>query len=148
MATIKTNNSTKIELGTIYTKNGKKCAKEQLWWDLPINQNWNPQNDFTKFYFTNSNFDKIVFRWKNNTKNCVSSSNSNILYLDGNSNNASARADEFYSKPDREAIFWMEKDKNGDTIYEFAGVFDHICYDANSDLHTFIRAFDTLECEF
>ena len=156
MATIKTENSVKIERGTIYSKNGTKCAREQLWWDLPVDQVFNPQNEFTKFYFKDSNFDKVVFKHKkgkavktegvNTDNNFIDETNTNVLYLDGG--NREDTQSYVYSKPCRQALFWMDKDVNGQTTYEFVGIFTPTAYIGEKNLEVCTKYADNLECTF
>lgn len=157
MATIKTANSVKIEVGTIYTKNGNKCAKEQLWWDLPVSNEYNTQMiAFTKFYFKDSNFDKVVFKHKkgnavktdgvDTNNNFIDEKNPNVLYLDGgNRDNTQSYV---YEKPCRQALFWMDKDENDQTTYEFAGIFTPTAYIGEQHLEVCTKYADNLECTF
>ena len=157
MATIKTANSIKIEVGTIYTKNGNKCAKEQLWWDLPISNEYNTQLPaFTKFYFKTSNFDKIVFKHKkgnavatdgvNSNNNYIDENNPNVLYLDGG--NRDNKQFYVYTTPSRQALFFMDKDANGQTTYEFVGIFTPTAYIGEQNLEVCTKYADNLECTF
>ena len=157
MATIKTANSIKIEVGTIYTKNGNKCAKEQLWWDLPVSNEYNTQMiAFTKFYFKTSNFDKVIFKHKkgnavkidgvDTNNNFIDEQNPNVLYLDGgNRDNTQSYV---YEKPSRQALFWMDKDENNQTTYEFAGIFTPTAYIGEQHLEVCTKYADNLECTF
>ena len=156
MATIKTANSVKIEIGTIYSKNGNKCAKEQLWWDLPVDQGYNNQLVFTKFYFKTSNFDKVIFKHKkgnavkidgvDTNNNFIDEQNPNVLYLDGgNRDNTQSYV---YEKPSRQALFWMDTDENGQTTYEFVGIFTPTAYIGEQHLEVCTKYADNLECTF
>lgn len=157
MATIKTANSVKIEVGTIYTKNGNKCAKEQLLYDLPVSNEYNTQMiAFTKFYFKDSNFDKVVFKHKkgnavktdgvDTNNNFIDEKNPNVLYLDGG--NRDETQSYVYSKPCRQALFWMDKDVNGQTTYEFVGIFTPTAYIGEQHLEVCTKYADNLECTF
>ena len=157
MSTIKTANSVKIEVGTIYTKNGNKCAKEQLWWDLPVSNEYNTQMiAFTKFYFKTSNFDKVIFKHKNgntvktdgvNTNNnSIDEKNPNTLYLDGGTREDTKSY--VYSETHRQALFWMDKDENGQTTYEFAGIFTPTAYIGEQNVEVSTKYADNLECTF
>lgn len=157
MATIKTANSVKIEVGTIYSKNGNKCAKEQLWWDLPVSNEYNTQMiAFTKFYFKTSNFDKVIFKHKNGNvvktdgvdtnKNSIDEKNPNILYLDGGTREDTKSY--VYLEKTRQALFWMDKDENGQTTYEFAGIFTPTAYILEQNVAVLTKYADNLECTF
>ena len=157
MATIKTANTVKIEVGTIYTKNGNKCAKEQLWWDLPVSNEYNTQMiAFTKFYFKTSNFDKVIFKHKNGNavktdgvdtnNNSIDEKNPNTLYLDGGTRKDTKSY--VYSETCRQALFWMDKDENGQTTYEFAGIFTPTAYIGEQNVEVSTKYADNLECTF
>lgn len=146
MATIKTANSVKIEVGTIYSKNGNKCAREQLWWDLPVDQGYNNQLVFTKFYFKTSNFDKVIFKNKNRNNNYIDKQNSNTLYLDGGQRKDTTS--HLFSETIRQALFWMDTDENGQTTYEFADIFTPTAYIGEQNVEVATKYADNLECTF
>lgn len=111
---------------------------------------------FTKFYFKTSNFDKVVFKHKsgnavatdgvNTNNNYIDKNNPNILFLDGGTReNTSSYV---YTKTSKQALFWMDKDENGQTTYEFAGIFTPTAYVGEKNLEVCTRYADNLECTF
>ena len=53
-----------------------------------------------------------------------------------------------YEKPTRHALFWMDKDENNQTTYEFAGIFTPTAYIGEQNLEVCTKYADNLECTF
>ena len=53
-----------------------------------------------------------------------------------------------YTTPSRQALFFMDKDANGQTTYEFVGIFTPTAYIGEQNLEVCTKYADNLECTF
>ena len=53
-----------------------------------------------------------------------------------------------YLEKTRQALFWMDKDENNQTTYEFAGIFTPTAYIGEQHLEVCTKYADNLECTF
>lgn len=54
----------------------------------------------------------------------------------------------YMKKPSRQALFWMDKDENNQTTYEFAGIFTPTAHIGEQHLEVCTKYADNLECTF